>query len=73
MTEEIRVFQAEMPARIRGYTVYKDGYYTIIINSILDRSQQIKEYEHELKHIARQDHESALPADMIEIECHKGG
>lgn len=70
MTEEIRVFQAPLPARIKGYSVYKDGFYTIVINDILDREQQLKEYRHELKHIAMGDHHRDLPVDMIEIEAH---
>lgn len=71
MTDEIRVYQAPLPARVRGYTVLKDGYYTIVINSILDREQQLKEYRHELKHITEGDFYKNLPADLIEIEAHR--
>lgn len=71
MTEEIRVYQVEMPAHIKGYTVLKDGYYTIVINSILARQQQLKVYEHELSHIKNNDFEKDSPADLIEYEAHK--
>ena len=70
MTEEIRVYQAEMPARIKGFTTLKDGYYTILINSILDRQQQMKILEHEMKHIKNGDFEKKCPADLIEAYMH---
>lgn len=70
MTEEIRVYQAEMPARIKGYTTLKDGYYTILINSIFDRKQQLRIYEHELRHIKNGDFEKECPADLIEAYMH---
>lgn len=70
MTEEIRVYQAEMPARIKGYTTLKDGYYTILINSIFDRKQQLEIYEHELKHIKNGDFEKEYSANLIEAYMH---
>ena len=71
MTEDIRVYQAEMPARVKGFTTFKDGYYTIMINSILERKQQLKIYEHELNHIKNRDFEKDIPVDVIEYEAHK--
>ena len=70
MTEEIRVYQAEMPARIKGYTTLKDGYYTILINSIFDRKQQLEIYEHELEHIKNGDFEKEYSANLIEAYMH---
>ena len=70
MTDEIRVYQAEMPARIKGFTTLKDGYYTIMINSIFDRKQQLKIYENELKHIKNGDFERKCSADLIEAYMH---
>ena len=60
-----------MPARIKAYTVKKDGFYTILINSILAREQQLKEYAHEYKHIVDGDFDKAYSADMIEIFAHE--
>lgn len=71
MTEDIRVCQVEMPASIKSYTVRKDGFYTILINSILAREQQLKEYEHEYKHIINGDFDKTCSVDMIEIYAHK--
>lgn len=73
MTEEIRVYKAEMPARIKGFTTLKDGYYTIMINSILERQQQLRVYEHELNHIKNKDFEKDIPVDVIEAEAHRKG
>lgn len=67
----IRVYEAYLPGRVKGYSVYKDGYYTIVINAILDKKQQIKEYKHELAHITKKHHESSLPVDLLEIEVHE--
>ena len=71
MTENIRVYQVEMPASIKSYTVRKDGFYTILINSILAREQQLKEYEHEYDHIIKGDFDKDCPVDMIEILAHR--
>lgn len=71
MTPDIRVYIIEMPARIKSYTVEKDGFYTIIINSILAREQQVKEYDHEYKHIINGDFDKTCSVDMIEIYAHK--
>lgn len=68
---DIRVYQAELPGRIRAFTVLKDGDYSIVINSILSREQQEKEYRHELMHIASGDYDSPLPADLIEAYLHE--
>jgi len=71
LTPDIRVYIIEMPARIKSYTVEKDGFYTIIINSILAREQQVKEYDHEYKHIINGDFDKTCSVDMIEIYAHK--
>lgn len=71
MREDIRVVVVEMPARIKSYTVEKDGYYTILINSILAREQQVKEYDHEYDHIINGDFDKDCPVDMIEIYAHR--
>lgn len=71
MTENIRVYQVEMPARIKAYTVKKDGFYTILINSILAREQQLKEYDHEYKHIVDGDFDKTCSVDAIEVNAHR--
>ena len=71
MTENIRVYQVEMPARIKSYTVRKDGFYTILVNSILAREQQLKEYDHEYKHIVDGDFDKTCSVDVIEANAHR--
>lgn len=71
MTEDIMVRVVEMPASIKACTVKKDGYHTILINSILTKEQQLKEYEHEYDHIINGDFDKDCPVDMIEIYAHE--
>lgn len=68
--DNVRCYQLGLPGRIKAFTVLKDGYYTIVINSALSLEQQLKEYEHEMCHIKSGDYESKLPADMIEVYAH---
>lgn len=72
MKENIRVLLMLMPGSIRAFTVLKDGFYTIVINAILDRKQQLKEYNHEMNHILNGDFDSGLSADLIEMYSHEG-
>ena len=46
----------ELPLTIRAYTsLDPDGNYNIYLNSRLSNAMQKKAYEHELKHISRDD------------------
>ena len=67
----IRYYQAELPARVKAFTVCKDDCYTIVVNSILSRRQQLREIEHELSHIRHGDFDSPLPADLIEVHARR--
>jgi len=64
----IRYYQVELPARVKAFTVKKDGVYTIVVNSILAKTQQLKEIRHELDHIALGHFESDKSYDLMEIE-----
>ena len=67
----IRYYQAELPARIKAFTTCKDGDYSIVVNAILSKKQQLAEIEHELRHIEKGDHAADLPADLIEVRAHQ--
>ena len=67
----IRYYQAELPARVKAFTVRKDGEYTIVVNSILAKKQQLKEIQHELIHIDLGHFDSDLTYDQMEIEVHE--
>ena len=67
----IRYYQAELPARVKAFTVKKDGVYTIVVNSILAKTQQLKEIQHELAHIDMGHFESDISHDLMEIEVHE--
>lgn len=70
MTYDIRVYLCEMPTSIKGYTVLKDDFYTIVINANLCEATQRKTYLHEYDHIINGDFEKRASADLIEIIAH---
>ena len=56
----IRYYQVELPAKVKAFTTCRDGDYSIVVNSILSREQQLEEIRHELQHIAGNDDGAAL-------------
>lgn len=68
----IRYMQLELPARVKAFTVKNEDDYFIVVNSILSRSQQLKEIGHELNHIKNGDYSSELSADSIEAKNPSG-
>lgn len=70
MTENIRTYLCDMPLTIRGYTVLKDDWYTIVINENLCPESRLRAYRHELGHILRGDFERQCSADLIEVYAH---
>lgn len=68
----IRYLQMELPARVKAFTVKNDGDYFVVVNSILSRSQQLREINHELNHIKNGDYSSELSADSIEAKTPSG-
>lgn len=51
----INVIYADLPPRVKGFTVLKDDYYTIVLNHNLTKEQNEATYKHELKHIENGD------------------
>ena len=61
------VFTAVLPSAIKGFiTENSDGQSIIIINCLLSKSEQIKAFRHELKHLKRCDLHRPEPARVIE-------
>lgn len=68
---EPNVIFADMPTRIKAYTVInKDGMYTIVLNSRLTHEQNLLSYHHEMLHIENHDYEKNCDTDLIEIHAH---
>jgi len=68
---DINLFYLDMPCRIRGFTYEQDiNNYIIVINTKLNAEQQLKAYEHEMKHIKNGDFEK-YNIDLIELATHK--
>lgn len=68
----IRYMQLELPARVKAFTVKNEDDYFIVVNSILSRSQQLREINHELNHMKNGDYSSELSADSIEAKTPSG-
>lgn len=61
------VFTAVLPSTINGFiTENADGQSIIIINCLLSKSEQIKAFRHELKHLKRCDLHRTEPARILE-------
>lgn len=71
MTYDIRAYLCDMPMSIKGYTVLKDGFYTIVINANLCEATRRKTYKHEYDHIVNGDFEKRCSADLIEVIAHQ--
>ena len=69
---DIRTLLTPLPATIGGFTIFdSDGYYTIVLNSILSHEKNKQTYLHEYYHIMKGDFERRCSADMIEMFSHK--
>lgn len=64
---DIRTVYADMPATVKAYTIFYDGFYTIVLNQNLSRAQNMKSYLHEIEHVKRGDYDSDKTADQIEF------
>lgn len=64
--DTIYTYTYPMPLRIKGYTVYMDDVYTIVINSNMSEESRYETYIHEMKHIQRGDFHSKSSASSIE-------
>lgn len=67
----IRVVYQDMPATVKAFTVCKDEYYTIVLNSNLSYTQNLNSYMHELEHIVNNDF-TASSANEVEVLRHTG-
>ena len=74
--DDVQIIFMSMPPSVKGMVVKTfddnggDNYYTIVINSNLSHEQQLKTYEHEMRHLRRRDFECDLPVDSIERRNH---
>ena len=71
--DEVRVIYADLPPRIKGMLVKtfdEEECYTIVLNSKLNREQQLEAYRHELEHIECDDFACDWSVDEIEWVRH---
>ena len=65
------IFQ-QLPCKIKGYVVHNssEDFYSIVLNSRLSYSQNLKTYLHELEHITNDDFRSLLSVNVLEQLAH---
>ncbi len=71
----MNVILCDLPERVKGMVVRTfdgDECYTIVLNSKLNREQQLEAYRHELEHIECDDFASDWSVDEIEWVRHIG-
>lgn len=62
----IKTVLLDLPCSVGAFTVERDGFYTIVINSRSSYEQQRRSAQHEREHIARGDFDRNMVADVIE-------
>ena len=68
---QINIRILPLPGKIQSFVVYKDDFYTIVVNECLNQTARMKAYRHELEHIESGDFDSDESTGMIEIRAHK--
>lgn len=68
---QINIRILPLPGKIQSFAVYKDDFYTIVVNECLNQTARMRAYHHELEHIENGDFDSDMPTGMIEIRAHK--
>ena len=68
--DNIRILYVDMPIGYRAFTMPKDDYYTIYLNSRYNLEQNINSLEHELTHIKNGDYDKDYPVDFLEFYAH---
>lgn len=70
MTEDIRCVLLPLSGDVRGFTVFKDDFYTVVLREDLDPEDRIRTFQHEIDHIRHGDCDSDESADLIERRAH---
>ena len=68
---DYKVIFEDLPTSIGGFVRETDGYFTIVLNSRLSYSDNVKSYYEELYHINNSDLDRGISADRIERESHR--
>lgn len=68
--DNMRVLCIDMPTGYKAFTMPRDGFYTIYLNSRYNLEQNIISLEHELQHIKNGDYDKEYPVDLIELYSH---
>lgn len=66
----VRVVMVDLPCSFKGFVKYDGENYVVVLNSRLNREQNMETYLHELKHIERGDLEKELNVQEVEYAVH---
>ena len=72
LRDNIRILYVDMPIGYKAFTMPKDDFYTIYLNSRYCLEQNITSLEHELAHIKNGDYDKYCPVDLLEFYSHNG-
>lgn len=70
MDDNIRVILVDMPIGYRAFTLPKNGFYTVYINSRYCREQNEISLKHEIRHIKNGDYDKKSSVDLLEFYAH---
>lgn len=70
MRNNIRVLYVDMPMGYKAFTMPKDDFYTVYLNSRYCIEQNITSLEHELEHIKNGDYDKNVTVDILEFYSH---
>lgn len=70
MRDDIRILYVDMPIGYKAFTMPKDDFYTIYLNSRYCIEQHLKSLEHELRHIRNGDYDKQCSVDLLELYSH---
>lgn len=68
--KDVFVHEMDLPTTIEGFTrLNEDGSYTIVLNARSAHSRRIRTYDHEVRHIVRNDFDRD-DVQEVEVENH---
>ena len=73
LESDVNVVIADLPPRIRSFTICVNGFYTVVVDDKLCPEARLNAYKHEIYHIEKGDFDRSRNGnvDLIEIFAHK--
>jgi len=68
MTKMCKVVIENLPPSVKGFTVRKNGIFTIHVNARLGYEMQTEAIKHEMKHVKREDFYTVETNELVALE-----